>query len=207
MSAAWAGHANIVTNLLYQGGKPDVLSSDGKTALTYAAINKHREVVGILLSGHADPNGGSDSTGWSPLQYAANNGGADVAQLLIDKNAEVNARTSMGWTPLISSAMEGHFSVVVLLVKNKANINARSNSGETALLYAACNGHEAIVDVLIHHGADVNVGRELQPPEAQSYKRPVIPRRVDAMLFSPLSCAQHYGHNSIADMLKKAGGR
>ena len=47
---------------------------------------------------NAKSNGGG-----TPLHQAAGNSHKEVAQLLISKGADVNAKTTAGWTPLFES--------------------------------------------------------------------------------------------------------
>jgi ankyrin repeat protein len=59
-------------------------------------------------------------TGYTPLHVAARRGHLDIARLLIDKGANVNALTDSQWTPLRLAIAEGHSDVVNLLRKHNA---------------------------------------------------------------------------------------
>jgi hypothetical protein len=79
-------------------------------------------------------------------------GYADVARLLLEHGADVNARDDLGDTPLHEAA-HGHVDVVRLLLEHGADVNARDKNGQTPLHEAASWG---VVRLLPDHGADVN---------------------------------------------------
>jgi ankyrin repeat protein/uncharacterized protein YceK len=188
MGAAWFGHIDIVRTLLNEGAAVNIQSPTGWAALAYAAKNGRREIIQLLLSSKADPNGVADVR---PLSYSSSRGDIDSVVMLIESGAGVNAAGRDGWTSLFSAASAGHTSVVELLLSKGADVNANLQSGGTALLWAACNGHEETVAVLIKYGADVNARRQLQPQHPSD---------------SPLECARmHRAGKSIAEMLKRAG--
>ena len=90
----------------------------------------------------------------------------EVAEFLLSKGADVNAREKNGATPLIIAAMggkveiDGQAGVVALLLAHKADINAKSANGMTALHVAALIGHADVVRLLLAKGANVNAEDE-----------------------------------------------
>ena len=98
------------------------------------------------------------SDGWTPLHLAAFFGQADLANALLDRGADVNARSTNGMknTPLHAAAAGGKTELVELLLKRGANANARQEGGFAALHSAAQAGNRDMVAVLLANGADVN---------------------------------------------------
>ena len=76
-------------------------------------------------------------------------------QLLMEKGADIMAKTTDGETALHSAAGNGHEEMVRLLVKNEADVKAKTTRGETALHFAARERTEAVVRLLLEEGADV----------------------------------------------------
>jgi ankyrin repeat protein len=94
-----------------------------------------------------------DSNGRTALSWAAERGHEAVVRLLLEKGADVEAKTTFGETALPIAARGGHEAVVRLLLEKGADVEA--NNGWTALHWAAGVGHEAVVRLLLEKGADV----------------------------------------------------
>ena len=69
----------------------------------------------------------------APLHYAVVGGHKEVAELLISKGADVNAKDKDGWTPLHEATMGGHKEVAELLIVKGADVNAKDEGGNTPL--------------------------------------------------------------------------
>ena len=78
----------------------------------------------LLLDKKADVNVRRHTDDATPLHVAAQNGHKDVANLLLDNNADVSASRKDSTTPLYLAAQTGHTDVVKLLLDYKADVNA-----------------------------------------------------------------------------------
>jgi ankyrin repeat protein len=67
------------------------------------------------------------------LHAAAYDGQAEIAELLIRINANVNAREVNGRTPLHDAANNGHLGVIDVLVRGGADVDAKDNGGMTRM--------------------------------------------------------------------------
>lgn len=69
----------------------------------------------------------------------------EMAVLLIQHNADVNAKSNLGTTPLILASQSGHVDTVEALIKAGANVNDQTPQGYTALrattTLGGCFGH------------------------------------------------------------------
>ena len=74
---------------------------------------------------HLDEDG-EVTTGVTLLMDAAENGHERVAELLLQRGAEVNLQNSDGWTALMQAAINGHERVVELLLQRGADANTHS---------------------------------------------------------------------------------
>jgi ankyrin repeat protein len=107
----------------------------GYAPLGMAIDRGHVEIVECLLKAGANPHCGSTST--TALGLAAENGEAEMIQLLLARRVDVNTPIAPdGWTALLVAIKNGHRSIVQLLVTAGANVNAWSR-GETPIILAA----------------------------------------------------------------------
>ena len=65
-----------------------------------------------------------DAEGRTALHQASAGGHTEEARLLLDRGADVNARTNNGFTPLHFASILGSLAVVELLLDRGADVNA-----------------------------------------------------------------------------------
>lgn len=99
----------------------------------------------------------ADESGYVPLVYAVWNDDPNVVKLLLNKDADPNARDmTPGFTVLHWAILMDNRGSVELLLAAGANVNTKSNSGETPLDVAAYGVSAAIGDLLVAKGAEVS---------------------------------------------------
>ena len=79
----------------------------------------------------------------------------DVAEVLLSKDADVNAADRYGYAPLHYAAQRGQEDMARYLLDNGADIEATTHYGCTPLHWAAERGHESVVPLLIDRGANM----------------------------------------------------
>ena len=95
--------------------------------------------------------------GMTGLHWAARNGNAAIAEVLIGAGADLEATTRIGaHTPLHVASAAGRASVVKRLLLAGANANAMTTTGATPLHFAAASGSALAVAALVEHEANVN---------------------------------------------------
>jgi ankyrin repeat protein len=98
-------------------------------------------------------SGGANAEDFEKLRGDAEKMTAKIAELLITKGADVNAKTDDGSTALILAAQNGNMEMVKLLLQKAADVNIKTNEGKTAYELAKSKGHTAIVRLLEKAGA------------------------------------------------------
>ncbi|KAI5641623.1 ankyrin repeats (3 copies) domain-containing protein [Phthorimaea operculella] len=100
--------------------------------------------------------GHTDCTGTSALFFAAQGGFLDVATLLLDAGAAIDAPSTDGGTPLFVACQCGHLPVVEELIRRGADVNACMKDKAAPLFIAAQNGHDDVCLALLKAGAVVD---------------------------------------------------
>jgi hypothetical protein len=152
------------------------------------------------------------------LIEAARRGDTAVVQALLDKGADVNARTTDGTTALIAATRGGHGAVIKVLLDKGADVNAKRMDGVTALMVAAESGYTHIVRALLEKGADANAKRTSTPgppvsgrwgvtigPEGSATKQGVTTTPLPADGMTALMAAARNGHTVIVQALLESG--
>eukprot|EP01137_Pigoraptor_chileana_P011401 Opistho-2@62209 len=148
--------SELIDLLLNRGA--DVNANDNRrwTALHFASVYGHIDVVTLLLDRGADVNAVTTSRS-SALHIASRNDCTGVVALLLDRGADMNAVDCKGLTALQIASQKNHVDVVALLLNRGADGSAVTTDGRlTALHIASQNDSTGVVALLLDRGADVN---------------------------------------------------
>ena len=127
----------------------DSYSTDGFTLLGLASYFAQVETVQFLLDKGADPNkAANNGMKVTPLNSACASSNYAIAELLLKKGADVNAKQMRGITPLHSAAHNGNIKLAYLLLKHGADINAKSDQNESVVSMAEEKQHKEMVSFL-----------------------------------------------------------
>jgi len=115
-----------------------------------------RERVAALVAGDPSLVGGYSDDGYPALGLAVFFGHEDIAGMLMESGADVNAasRNSQRVTPLHAAAARHNTKLVGVLLARGADPDAAQGGGITALHEAAFHGDGEIVDLLLGYGAN-----------------------------------------------------
>ncbi|MCW5979092.1 MAG: ankyrin repeat domain-containing protein [Bryobacteraceae bacterium] len=125
-----------------------------------------------LLAKRVDVNA-AKADGTTALMRAAEGTGrlvidTEAVKLLLDHNAQVDARDKRGRTALYRAAIGGRDEAIRLLLARKANPNHRADDGNTPLLMAVVMGKLGAAKLLLDSGAHVDLAN------AQSGETPLM---------------------------------
>ncbi len=153
MYAAWDDDPAMLKMLLGHGAKLAAVNDEGLDALAIAAQNAKIKAAETLVAAGADVNMKVAKGGYTPLMLATISGSAELAAMLIEHGAAVNATNPGGVTALMIAAATNHAGVARLLLEHGADVGARSEDGRTALSIAQANNSEEVLRVLQQSGA------------------------------------------------------
>lgn len=124
-------------------------TSDGFQPLGLACFLGHYETAERLIQVGAAVNSPSrNEDGFTPIQLAAAAGNADIVLLLLEHDANPNARESRGLTPLHLAAQNGDVKTLHILLFNGADLSIGCNQGKLPLDMAIEAGHTQAADLL-----------------------------------------------------------
>lgn len=138
-----------------------------ETPVADAAMRGDIAAVRSLLEGGADVNA-AQGDGMTALHWAAENGDAALADLLILAGANLEALTRIGgYRPLHLASRGGYARVVQGLLEAGADVMATTETGAaTALHFASAAGEVEVAGLLLGSGADIDAletGRDQTP--------------------------------------------
>jgi ankyrin repeat protein/beta-lactamase regulating signal transducer with metallopeptidase domain len=180
---ASSGYVNATKVFIAKGTDIHLKNMKGQTPLYQAASAGNRGVARLLIgksmdNGHLaallgdlprvkrfvekgpDVNDRDEQLNWTLLHWAACSGTKDVAEFLLAKGADVNAKGEFNDPPLLYAAATGQKDLVELLLARGAKVDAGDSFGTTPLHKASENGHRETVALFLAHGADINVKTE-----------------------------------------------
>lgn len=135
-SLVWAsryGFLEIVRTILDRGGSVTATDNWGTDAIWMAVMNRHAEIVDLLLKCGSDANTvGLGGDAWSLLHEAARNDALEIAELLLDNGADIDFRVDGDGATAILVAlyeMQG-VRVARLLIERGANLEGTLESAE-----------------------------------------------------------------------------
>jgi uncharacterized protein len=146
-------NAAMVEKLLRAGADPNGIPT-GTPVLMAAARTGNMEIVQSLLAHGADVNAKESSRGQTALMWAVAEKHPEVARVLVDRGADVHARSTSGFTPLLFAAQQGDLDSARILLGAGANVNEAAPEEGSALIVATHSGHEMLALFLLEKGAD-----------------------------------------------------
>lgn len=228
MMCVRAGDPPSVKALLLHGAQVNAKEKlHDQTALMWAASEKRPEVVKMLIEVGADINARSRAYprlvtgeetqragreelnytiirgGSTPLLFAAREGDAESARLLIEAGANVNDKLPDGTTALIEAAHSGQGAVARVLLDKGADPND-AEIGYTALHAAVLRGDLDLVKALLAHKANPNVmlTKATQTKRANGHEFEMLAPMLGS---TPYMLAAQYLENDMMRALAAAG--
>ena len=164
-----------------------------------------------------------DGRGRTALLLATHANRVELARVLIEAGADVNAKDSIQDSPYLYAGARGHDAILELTLTHGADLTSTNRYGGTALIPAAERGHVETVRRLIAAGVDVDHVNRLHwtalleavilgddGPRHQRIIELLLaagadPARADGDGVTALAHARRRGYAGIAAILQRAG--
>jgi len=142
MIAAWEGNIPLMELFVAHGADVNRDNAVGEQALLHAAWRGNLDAVKWLLAHGARVN--RQPLQWTALHYAVFAGHDEVAQYLIGRGADINARSTNGSSVLMMAVYEGREELARKLVGFGADRSIKNDRGDGALEWAMKHRHLGI---------------------------------------------------------------
>lgn len=138
---AWGVYDLLVSHRAFD---PNVVNAHDETPLMYLAIMGETQRANDLITKGAQVN----RLGWTALHYAASKKQVDMAEMLINQGALVNAASADGTTALMMAARSGSSKMVNVLLQHGADPTTRSLAKLSAADWAQSNKQTRLAEQL-----------------------------------------------------------
>jgi ankyrin repeat protein len=146
----------MVEKLLAAKANVNAAQTSGLTPLMIAAHTGSLAIVKTLIVHGADVNASTSDTRDTALMWAVGDQHKDIAHVLIENQANVQASSRKGFTPLMFAARNGDIEVAKLLIDAGADVNAPAADGTHVLPFAIVSGQDEFALFLLDRHADPN---------------------------------------------------
>jgi ankyrin repeat protein len=190
--AAQKGHLEIATALVDAGADVNRIDASGIAPVQWAVENGHVDVVSALIDAGARLDLREESSGQTLLHRVSIYGHADIAEILLSRDADPNAKDAAQKTPVHYACKYGHKQLAELLVDSGASMGdcGEKNFGGSARLTRSLADDEAIVWRLASRGWAVRTSTSMLVFDAEEFvvNRPTEPSLANGFV-TPLELA------------------
>jgi ankyrin repeat protein len=204
MWAAAQRHPDIVKLLIELGADIHARSKVWPSLVNLGSGLNAASLNAAAGSDDYDPSGVTEilQGGYTPLMFAAQQGDAVSARILIAAGAKVNDSAPTGTTPLVIAAHSGQGAFAQFILDHGADPNAMG-AGYSALHAAILRRDAPLVKALMAHGADLNVPvSKATPARRVSADYAIGVSLIDA---TPLWLAARFAEADVMKALADAG--
>ncbi|MEA9389122.1 ankyrin repeat domain-containing protein [Acerihabitans sp. TG2] len=189
--AAKNGFSPTVKTLIQFGAHINVKDVNGLTPMHWASRQANVNVVKLLIKGKASINSQGisyagahvnqkDNQGLTALHWAAKgearetadeysmhiviNDLREIANSLINNNADINQQDNKGFTALHWAVMTNFTEMATLLIEKDADLNIVDKQGHTALNHAKHHKNQQIIDLITNKLTTITANNRLGAP-------------------------------------------
>ncbi|XP_065835605.1 putative ankyrin repeat protein RF_0381 isoform X2 [Oscarella lobularis] len=150
------GNADFVDLLISKGCNRLAESTTGG-ALALAIIGRQFEMTQKLVKLGFDVNKPCEKAdGYTSLHWAVSKEGNQIVNFLIEKGANLEAKTKTGSTPIMIAVYNGNVDLLDLLISKRCDVRAKDECGHGLLVVAVWGERVDMFKTILRMGFDVN---------------------------------------------------
>ncbi len=140
--------------LLFSGltASDPTMAGDERSDISIAIRQGNLDAVRAIVAKNPWVVKSADDSGFTPLHIAATAGRVEIIGYLLDRGADIEARTTGGQTPLFQTIPLSAGEAFGHLLEKGANLNARDNEGLHILQFALSWRRPAMVELILSRG-------------------------------------------------------
>ncbi|XP_065832896.1 uncharacterized protein [Oscarella lobularis] len=151
------GNVQLADSLVARGCNVLAKDKNGDGALALATMYGQLIIVASLVNRLGIDVNETHQNNYTSLHWAARNNRLGVAEFLIEKGANINARNKFGETPFLVASGRRNVNMVYVLLEAGCDIYAKNNRGNGPLAVAIENRLVNMIKLLVNgFGMDVN---------------------------------------------------
>ena len=163
-----------------------------------AKDGSYEDVLNCIKKG-GDVNA-RDKNQMTPLMWAAHNGDAGIAKLLLTHGAGINLRDGDGYNAIEYAARTKSIAVGRFLISEGADVNNLDNNSATPLIWTVWNGDYDFTKLLLENGANIMNGKDKSISEITTaiYRNDARMYRLLVAWGAELDAKDRYGEGKCA---------
>lgn len=159
--AAGAGHAGVVRLLIERSAALELATDTGFTPLCLAVRGNHDKAAVILVNSSGRLNAGLEAAdlayGCTPLLWSVQSASPSLVRFLVERGADLEARSRFGFTPLVYAAQCGQggpggtnasLEKTKILLAAGADPRVKDLRGATAAQHARQKNNRSVAELL-----------------------------------------------------------
>jgi ankyrin repeat protein len=119
-------------------------------------ISEDEDLVTYKLNDGVSPNVSKTTIEKTPILLAIRLKNLRIVRLLVEKGADVNAKSDQNVSALMVACFQNQVDIVKFLIKKKVDINAKAEGGMDAILLTSQQGNIEITRLLLESGAKLD---------------------------------------------------
>ncbi|XP_065835337.1 putative ankyrin repeat protein RF_0381 [Oscarella lobularis] len=150
------GNAALVDLLISKGCNRLAESKSGRGALALAILARQFEMTKKLVEMGFDVNQPCGEVGYTSLHWAVSKESNQIVNFLIEKGANLEAKTKTGRTPIMITVYKGNVDLLDLLISKGCDVRAKDECGHGLLVAAVWGERVDMFKTILRMGFDVN---------------------------------------------------